>query len=459
MSRVSIVVPALDEADRIAATLDPLVPLRTRGHEIIVVDGGSRDATLERAAPLADRVFVARRGRAAQMNAGANIAAGDILLFLHADTRIEPSAVANLGTSLDRAGRQWGRFDVAIEGRSPLLRIVAATMNLRSRVTGIATGDQAIFVARQLFDAVGGFPEQPLMEDVELSRRLKRAGGRPWERGGVWRTVAAMWRTRFAYWRGADPAALAARYTNVRQGYPQREVGARDANPRVATPGSGPVTRPAAPPVLLVFAKAPIAGAVKTRLVPTIGEQAAAAVHEELVERTLTTAIAARRAGVVVDVEMWCAPDAAHPAFLRWRERYGVALRTQSGADLGARMRHALDAALRAGRAAILVGCDCPVLDVDTLAQAVRALADHDAVVAPAEDGGYVLIGLARTVDAFSGIEWGKPGVMAATRARLAALRATWRELPLLWDVDEARDLSRWRALAQQATAAGATVG
>jgi rSAM/selenodomain-associated transferase 1 len=197
---------------------------------------------------------------------------------------------------------------------------------------------------------------------------------------------------------------------------------------------------------LQIFAKAPVPRTVKTRLARAIGGVAAAAVHKELVERTLAIAVAARSAGIVGTVELWCAPDPADPAFAQWRERYRVTLATQVGADLGARMRHALESALRAGRPAILVGSDCPVLDLGHLDEAARALESRDAVFGPAEDGGYVLVGLARPLDVFTGIAWGEPGVMAATRVRLGAVHATWSELPTLWDVDGEADLARWRA-------------
>jgi rSAM/selenodomain-associated transferase 2 len=220
--RLSIVVPVLDEAEGIAASLQPLQVLRAQGHEVLVVDGGSRDGTPGFAQPLADRVIASPRGRATQMNAGARIAHGDALLFLHADTRLPDAPPARIEQALRQ--HAWGRFDVAIEGRSPWLPVIAILMNLRSRLTGIATGDQAIFVTRAAFDAVGGYPEQPLMEDIELSKRLKRIGppaclraravtsGRRWEQHGVWRTILLMWRLRFDYWRGVPAARLAGRY-------------------------------------------------------------------------------------------------------------------------------------------------------------------------------------------------------------------------------------------------------
>ncbi|HEY8070130.1 MAG TPA: TIGR04283 family arsenosugar biosynthesis glycosyltransferase [Burkholderiales bacterium] len=217
--KLSVVVPVLNEAAGIARTLGLLAPLRARGHEVIVADGGSEDGSRELAAPLADRVIAAPRGRARQMNAGAAAAAGQALLFLHADTTL-PEAADRL--ALQALGeRLWGRFDVRIDGRSPLLPVVAFFMNARSRLTGIATGDQAIFVRRAAFT---GFPEIALMEDIAFSRSMKQlsppaclretvtTSGRRWERNGVARTVLLMWRLRLAYFLGASPDELARRY-------------------------------------------------------------------------------------------------------------------------------------------------------------------------------------------------------------------------------------------------------
>jgi len=191
---------------------------------VIVVDGGSRDATVLRARPRADAVISAERGRAAQMNAGAARANGNVLLFLHADTRLPHDADRMVLDGLHRSGRAWGRFDVRIEGARRLLPVVAWLMNLRSRLTGIATGDQAMFVRRDAFVAAGGFPAIPLMEDIALSKRLKRASrpvclpdrvvtsGRRWEQNGILSTVLLMWRLRLAFFFGADPGKLAQRY-------------------------------------------------------------------------------------------------------------------------------------------------------------------------------------------------------------------------------------------------------
>jgi len=216
---LSIVIPALDEAERIGAALQALAPLRERGCEVIVVDGGSADRTREHAARLCDRVLSSARGRAAQMNCGARHASGEALLFLHADTRLPPDSDTLVASALKR--HVWGRFDFEIEGRHRLLKVVALAMNLRSRLSGIATGDQAIFVRR---DAFPGFEPIALMEDIAFSRQMKRRGapaclrervrtsGRRWEKRGVLRTVVLMWRLRLLYYFGARPERLARLY-------------------------------------------------------------------------------------------------------------------------------------------------------------------------------------------------------------------------------------------------------
>lgn len=218
-----IVVPVLDEAATLASRLQALQALRQRGARVVVADGGSRDDTLEIARAHADLALPAPRGRAAQMNAGAAACPADVLLFLHADTTL-PSNADLLVQRAMLGPRAWGRFDVRIDSRRPLLRIVSTMMNLRSRWTGIATGDQALFVRHDLFRQIGGFPDLPLMEDIAISRVLKQHGpaaclrervttsARRWERHGAWRTIFLMWRLRAAYFVGADPKRLAIRY-------------------------------------------------------------------------------------------------------------------------------------------------------------------------------------------------------------------------------------------------------
>lgn len=219
---LSVIMPVLDEAAGIEASLRALAPLRRRGAEIVVVDGGSSDGTPVLARPLADRVIEAQRGRASQMNAGAAAAGGSVLLFLHADTRLPNNADRLVFGGLTESGRVWGRFDVGFDGKR--LPFIALMMNWRSRMTGIATGDQAMFVTRAAFEEAGGFPPIALMEDVALSARLKRLGHplclhakvttspRRWEQHGVLRTVLLMWKLRLAYFFGVDPVRLAETY-------------------------------------------------------------------------------------------------------------------------------------------------------------------------------------------------------------------------------------------------------
>ena len=226
--RISIVVPTLDEESRIGATLASLQPARRDGMEVLVVDGGSRDATIAIAAELADAVVQTAPGRALQLNAGAAAASGSLLLFLHADSLLPPGFDGAMHAAVGARELAWGRFDVHISGDHCLLRLIGSLMNARSRWTGIATGDQAIFATRALFARVGGFPLQPLMEDIAFCKAAKRlqrplclhaqvqTSGRRWLGQGVLRTVWLMWGLRLAYFLGADPVRLAARYRDVR---------------------------------------------------------------------------------------------------------------------------------------------------------------------------------------------------------------------------------------------------
>ena len=221
---LSIIIPALNEGHQIATILARLQGHRSQNTEIILVDGGSRDDTVELAAPLVDRVITSKAGRATQMNAGAALATAEVLLFLHADTVLPAHAPQLILQGLTDARYRWGRFDVTIAGDHFFLAVIAWFMNHRSRLTGIATGDQAIFITREVFDQLGGFPDQALMEDVEMTSRLRKLGtplclhervitsGRRWEKHGVWRTIWLMWRLRLQYSLGAKPADLYRRY-------------------------------------------------------------------------------------------------------------------------------------------------------------------------------------------------------------------------------------------------------
>src|SRR3990172_7929510 len=223
MMQISIIIPVLNEAVIVREALLSLRALRAEGHELILVDGGSTDATCALAAPLVDRLLASAPGRARQMNAGAAVARHPLLVFLHVDTRIPFDLPAILHEAIG-SEPGWGRFDVRLSGSHPFLRVVESLMNLRSRLTGIATGDQAIFCTRDLFLRVGGFPEIALMEDIAISTLLRRlsaplclrwqviASSRRWEERGILRTVLKMWGLRLLYFLGVSPAALARLY-------------------------------------------------------------------------------------------------------------------------------------------------------------------------------------------------------------------------------------------------------
>lgn len=223
---LSIIMPVLNEATGIEDALQALAPYRARGVEVMVVDGGSQDDTMTRARPHADRVIEAPRGRAAQMNAGAAAAKGDVLLFLHADTRLPDNADVLIADGLTRSRRAWGRFDVQFDDGG-WLRLAAFMMNWRSWASGICTGDQALFMTRAAFDQISGFPAIALMEDVAASARLKRVSrplclaarvttsGRRWRKHGIFRTMLLMWQLRLAFFFGGDPNSLARHYGYV----------------------------------------------------------------------------------------------------------------------------------------------------------------------------------------------------------------------------------------------------
>ncbi len=220
--KLSVVIPTYNEADNIESTLQPLQAWRAYGHEVIIADGGSTDATISFAQPLADIVLSAPKGRARQMNHGAQHCNGDALLFLHADTQLPNNALQAIERAL--AHSLWGRFNVRLSGTHPMLWVIGFMMNQRSRLTGIATGDQAIFISRQTFDSINGYADIPLMEDIDISQRLKKIGrpaclqqtlitsSRRWERHGILKTVLLMWRLRLAYFLGTPAEQLVKRY-------------------------------------------------------------------------------------------------------------------------------------------------------------------------------------------------------------------------------------------------------
>ncbi len=224
--RISVIVPVFNEEKIIAATMQSLLPLAP--HETIIVDGGSSDRSREIAAQFGAHVISSERGRARQMNRGARDASGDVLLFLHADTRLPVSALQEISSALTDRRYVGGRFDVELEGEHWMLPVVGRMINYRSRVTKVGTGDQALFVRRGVFERMGGFQDIPLMEDIAFCRQLKALGrvaclrsrvvtsARRWEAEGVWRTILRMWTLKFFYLVGIAPARLKRYYADIR---------------------------------------------------------------------------------------------------------------------------------------------------------------------------------------------------------------------------------------------------
>lgn len=483
--RIGIVVPALDEATGIGATLATACLDDPRVAACVVADGGSRDDTAAIACAAGAVVVTAARGRGRQLRAGwqALPPGLDAVLMLHADTRLPAGWIDAVEGALGRrdgaARAAWGAFDVVLDG-SPTLRLVAGAMNLRSRLTGVCTGDQAIFARSDALAAIDGPPDWPLMEDIGLSDALRRRVGPParprlavhtsarrWQRDGPWRTIASMWWLRARHALGASPQALHRAYYG---------------RPAPAAPA-------AATAAAIVFTRLPEPGRVKRRLAAGLGETVAYHAYCRLLERALDAVdgivwpVAAHRAvaNVPVDAGANADPDAdadaqADPpaaaaggcerilcveppppgvparvlaAQLAPWLRPGWTLRWQRGADLGARMHAALLEAAGAGRPAVLLGGDCPQIDAATLERALAALATHDLTFVPTEDGGYGLVGLRHAcAQAFEGVEWGRPDVMARTRARLSLIGRRWHEAAAVRDIDEPQDWTWWVALA-----------
>lgn len=441
-----VVVPVFNERDNLPALVAEVSRLRRNGASVVLVDGGSADGSLlalqqqlsssELTSPQPGfaQAIAGPRGRAAQMNAGVawlrdRVGPGfddAALLFLHADTRLPSNAVALIMQSLQT--RVWGRFDVVLDGKPMMLRVVATMMNLRSRLTGIATGDQAIFVRAQAFARVGGFANQPLMEDIALSKALKtlgwpaclrqrlRTSGRRWEQHGVWQTIVLMWQLRWAYWRGVPATELAKRY--------------RPHQPRVH---------------IAVLANVPLPGRAKTRLIPAVGAQAAAALAQAMLLHSLEAATASG-----ASVSLWLAGDPLDLpeeilSQLPSAIRTGLRIEPQPAGDLGAKMAHIMTAELRlTGTPVMLIGTDIPAWSAPLFRTISDALnrQDVDLVLAPTHDGGYGLIGAKSLPQALlTEMPWSTPEVLPITvqRANAEGLRL-WMAQPV-HDIDVGDDL------------------
>lgn len=445
--RISVVIPVVNEKNNLSTLLPALQPLRAAGHELIVVDGGSTDDSMLLASGYVDKLLVSLCGRARQMNCGAAQASGEVLLFLHADSRLPENATVLIQNAI-KQGARWGRFKVQIHDNALLLRIVSWLMNSRSLLTGIVTGDQGMFVRRDLFEQVAGFADIPLMEDIEISSRLKISSkptcvpgriltcSRRWRQNGILKTIFSMWRFRLQYWVGVSADHLVVRY------YPQM-TGQREPGNEYA---------------VFVFARAPVSGQVKTRLSPVLDAEARNGLQNELNEHALVTAM-----NTGLAVELWTT-DAVHPVMRDLADRHHVVLHEQTGADLGERMSAAIAEGLQRYKGIVLIGSDCPAMQAEYITLAVEHMrvGQKDIVIGPAEDGGYVLLAARRLYKPmFEGVTWGSSGVYSQSIASLHKAGIAHTSLAILWDVDRPEDYARYRQLvtrllAGQAIAASA---
>jgi rSAM/selenodomain-associated transferase 2/rSAM/selenodomain-associated transferase 1 len=430
---LGIVVPTLDEAEFLPGLLDDLARL-TLPHRVVVSDGGSRDATLAVARAGGAWPIWSPRGRARQLNSGAAVLNTPWLLFLHADSRLPLPARAALASFLRDApldAAAFFRFQLDAPGWK--WRTLEWGQRIREAVTGWAYGDQGLLLSQRRFRALGGFPDIPIMEDVEMIRRLRdlrkperlpaalptstrRYREEGWMRAGL-RNLRLLTLHRL----GVPPESLAPRY-------PARR-------PSALPPTGSPPKR-----TLLVFAKAPRSGEVKTRLAAELGADPAAAIYRRMGRDTLDRL----RDGAWETVVCYTPADSLEEV-QHWLNPQGLSFLVQQGAELGARLTHAFDRVLSPGGVACVVGTDIPDLDQTLVEAAFRRLEDPDGpevVLGPALDGGYYLLGLrSPRPELFREIAWSTAAVRAQTLARAAGSGLRVDELPPLADVDEPDDV------------------
>jgi len=444
---ISVIIPCLHEAQTIGKLLDhvrSLPRLHDGPMDIVVVDGAPEGDTLAAVDPIKAQPLVSLPGRARQMNAGAAQARADTLLFLHADTRLPADAFTALVQAMEK-GAVGGAFDLDIDSERPVIRLIALVGRWRARLTRIPFGDQAIFVSRQAFEAVGGFEDVPIMEDVRFMRALKRQGrvtvlrqrvltsARRWEaEGPVHRTLCNWW-LRLLHGLGVPPKRLA----------------------RLYRPQAGPQAEAVTAVQALMVLRSPERGRVKTRLAAgvgpgDIGQHAALALYKAFVADELDALAAFGHDEAGLPVTVFAHPPEAVETCRKWLDRPCL---PQQGADLGERMAGAFRWAFDKGaQAALLVGGDLPELSREHLDAALAALNETGTALAPSGDGGYSLIAFTRrafTPEAFRNVDWGTPRVLEQTLAGLDAAGRRVRLLPELPDVDTIDDLAalaeRWR--------------
>ena len=430
---LGVVIPALDEAATLPALLADLarVPLPA---EVLVVDGGSRDDTVGAARAGGALVMRSRPGRARQMNAGADFLTAPWLLFLHADSRLGASALAAIERHVHSSGGVAAHFGLSFRHPGRFYRVLELGQRIRERALGLVYGDQGLLIPRELFLAAGAYPGVPLMEDVLLNRRLLRTGRlralpatistspRRYEEEGRIRAVLRNVRLISRFLAGADPASLSTEYP------PRRR--------RVTLPGPQP--RPAGPTTLLVFARAPRPGEVKSRLARTLGDGRAASLY-----RRMGRLVIDQVAGAPATVTVCFTPDGAEQEVREWLDAGAACYWPQGPGDLGARMSRMMKRAFEVSDRAIVIGTDAPAVDRTTIRRALHALDSADVVVGPSRDGGYYLLGLRRPrPELFAGIRWSTGSVLTETLDRAVAAGLSVTLLEVESDIDTAADLT-----------------
>lgn len=454
MKVLSIIIPVLNEQESITVRLSALQQLRSHGCEVILVDGGSADDTVTLAQPLVDQVLCSKKGRALQMNEGAAVASANILLFLHADTELPEGADKLLIRAVSQSANVWGWFLVKFRKQSLVFNMISRGMNWRASLTHICTGDQALFITRNLFESIGGFPEIPLMEDIAISKILRRrarpklirspvfTSTRRWDKHGVVETVLFMWWLRLLYFLGSNPGQLAKHYYPQQAAVPSVRASLSTSLGSIPSRNSNyafPNSR------ILVFAKDPVPGKVKTRLEPAIGIRGSLHLHRAMITRICNLV----GASYLAPWQLWVTENISHEFFLNHCNKKDIYL--QGKGDIGCKMA---DAAVRTlansvSASLLIIGSDCPSIDESYLKTALEQLAGGiDVVLGPAEDGGYVLIGLnAANNRLFSDIDWGTDRVLVQTLTRARKLGLSSVCMDVLWDLDRPTDLDRLEEL------------
>jgi len=447
------VIPTLNEEDTLPRLLEDLRSL-TLPHRIVVADGGSTDRTRQVGVDWGARVVETRRGRGRQMNHGAAALDTPWLLFLHADIRIPGEALRALEIWLGGADvHEFATFRFSLDGDHWFWRFIELGQRIREWTTGLAYGDQGLLLSRSLFRRVRGFPELPLMEDVEILRFLKKVGRwrkirepvlaspRRYEEEGRWRGWLRNTALITLYLAGVAPGRLEAFYPpSLRPEGPAGSV--------PLSPGEGTTPRDFRPlavrgpvqngRILLIFAKEPRPGHVKTRLAAEIGAGEAARIYQGLGRRVVDQL----RHGPYSPIVVFDPPE-ARTRVTEWLGPEGLEFLPQVPGDLGSRLQAAFREGFRRGTEVVVVGTDAPEVDGEVVRSAFRRLAEADLVLGPAVDGGYYLLGLTSAApELFHDIPWSTSEVLAATRDRADSLGLRIATLPTLADVDTAEDLA-----------------